>query len=237
MEIRVEKRTADLRAANLQLRNVIDERRRLENELLEIAENERRRIGLDLHDDLGQKLTGVSMMLKGLERKLAAKARPEAAEARKIQSLTEELILHTHNLAHHFSALDVVGDNLSSVLKSLARNVKKMFGVACDFTVKGQVPALPKDTTAHLYKIAQEAVSNAIRHGKATRVSICLARNGGQLLLTIKSNGLPFSTPPQGRKRLGLRIMNYRANTIGAALEIKSNNKTGTIVSCAVPIN
>src|SRR5512133_463244 len=105
LEIRVEQRTADLREANLKLKNVIEERRRLENELLEIAENERRRIGFDLHDDLGQKLTGASLMLKGLEQRLANAHQPYVEEARKIQRLIDEIIRHTHNLAHQFSSL------------------------------------------------------------------------------------------------------------------------------------
>src|SRR5208337_1661824 len=94
LEIRVQQRTADLNAAYVKLQRVIEERRRLENELLEIAENERRRIGFDLHDDLGQKLTGVSMLLKGLEQRLAAENHACASEMAKIHSLVSEVITH-----------------------------------------------------------------------------------------------------------------------------------------------
>src|SRR5436190_3888766 len=111
LEMRVEQRTADLRAANLKLENVIEERKRLENELLEIAENERRRIGFDLHDDLGQKLTGASMMIKGLEQRLANQGHVCAADASKIHGLITEITNHTHNLAHEASSLDVQGDD------------------------------------------------------------------------------------------------------------------------------
>jgi signal transduction histidine kinase len=164
LELRVERRTADLKAANLKLENVIEERKRLENELLEIAENERRRIGFDLHDDLGQKLTGMALMMKGLERRLATEGHGCVEEAGKIHALMQNIIQHTHDLARQFSSMDVKGDDLASVLKGLATNVKKLFGIACGFASKGTLPTLPQNVTLQLYKIAQEAVSNAIKH-------------------------------------------------------------------------
>ena len=236
LELRVEKRTADLKAANLKLQNLLEERRRLENELLEIAENERKRIGFDLHDDLGQRLTGLMLMLKALERKLSTDGHACAADARKVLSLVQDVIEHTHDLAHHVSSLNVHGDDLLSVLKSLAVNVKKMFDLSCKFNVKGAIPALPEHTTMQLYKIAQESVSNAIKHGKATCVAIGLTRNGEHLVMTVKNDGLPFSAEAQHKNRMGLRIMNFRANTIGASLEIEPDNNSGTIVTCALPV-
>ncbi len=235
LELRVEQRTAELRAAYLKLENVIEERKRLENELLEIAENERRRIGFDLHDDLGQKLTGLSLMIKGLTQRLATERHPSANDVRKIDGLMDEIISHTHNLAHQFGSLDVKGDDLSTVLKGLAGNVKKMFDIPCGLNLKC-TPELPAHTTLQLYKIAQEAVSNAIKHGKATRVAIGLAQENDSLLMTIKNDGLPFSQPANSKDRMGLRIMNYRASTIGATLEIKAAEKAGTLVCCALPV-
>lgn len=232
LELRVEQRTADLRAANQKLENVIRERKQLENELLEIAENERRRIGFDLHDDLGQKLTGVSMMLKGLEQRLASDNHRCLGEARRIQVLMDEIIHHTHNLARQFSSLDVKGDDLPTVLKGLASNVKKMFGIICGCSVEGTPPVLPQHTAMQLYKIAQEAVSNAIKHGKARQVTIALAGNPQQLQMRISNDGLPFEVKEGARNRMGLRIMNYRANTIGAMLEIKPLDTGGTRVTC-----
>jgi signal transduction histidine kinase len=234
LEIRVEKRTAALRAANLRLESVLEERHRLESELLDIAENERRSIGFDLHDDLGQKLTGISMMVKGLEQRLASEKHSSAADAQRIQGLIEEAIHHTHNLAHQFSSLDVKGDDLSEVLRDLAGNVKKMFGVSCGLAVRGSIRELPPHTTMQLYKIAQEAVSNAIKHGQARQVAIGLVQRGEKLVMTVKNDGLPFSVPTAAKNRMGLRIMNYRANTIGASLEIRPDDKRGTLVTCAL---
>lgn len=236
LELRVEQRTADLKAANLKLENVLEERKRLENELLEIAENERRRIGFDLHDDLGQKLTGMALMMKGLERRLANESHGCVEEAGKIHSLMEECIRHTHNLARQFSSLDAKGEDLPSVLRELSASVTKLFDTNCDLVVKGDPPLLPPHTTTQLYKIAQEAVSNAVKHGKASHVVIGLMTEDNQLTLTIKNNGLPFSPPAGKSTRMGLRIMHYRANTVGASLEIKPQGKNGTFVSCALPI-
>lgn len=236
LEARVERRTAALKEANRRLENVLEERRRLENELLEIAENERRRIGFDLHDDLGQKLTGVSMMIKGLEQRLSLESHPCTSDAHRIHLLVNELIHHTHDLAHEFSSLDVRGDNLSIVLKGLTENVHKMFQIPCDLTVRGTVPPLPEHTMVQLYKIAQEAVSNAIKHGKASKVAVALTRRPEKLALTIKNDGIPFAPEASKKNRMGLRIMNYRASTIGARLDIQPVNNSGTVVTCELPI-
>jgi len=235
LEMRVEERTADLHEANLKLKHVLQERQRLENELLEIAENERRRIGLDLHDDLGQKLTGVCMMMKGLEHQLIAQKHPSADSAARIRALVEDLSQHAHKLARDFSALDAEGKDLPTLLNCLATNVKEMFGIGCNLSTDGTIPSLGEQVTMHLYKISQEAVSNAIKHGKARNVSITLTNNGESFRLIIENEGLPFS-PPTSKNRLGLRIMHYRANSIGATLEIKSSDKSGTIVTCALPM-
>jgi signal transduction histidine kinase len=237
LELRVEQRTADLKSANRKLENVIEERKRLENELLEIAENERRRIGFDLHDDLGQKLTGMALMMKGLERRLAAESHHCVEEAGRIHTLMQEVIQHTHNLARQFSSLDVKGDDLVAVLQGLAANVKKLFEVNCAVTVKGCPPSLPPNATVQFYKIAQEAVSNAIKHGKATEVLIELSCSTGLLSMTVNNDGLPFTQPAGKTSRMGLRIMRYRANTIGAELEIKPLGKSGALVCCTLPVH
>ena len=128
------------------------------------------------------------------------------------------------------------GDDLATVLKGLAASVEKLFEITCDFDVKGRVPAMPHKSTVQLYKIAQEAVSNAIKHGKASDVVIELRCENNQLILTIQNNGQAFSPPASNSTRMGLRIMHYRANTIGAELDIKGLGKSGTIVTCKLPI-
>jgi two-component system, NarL family, sensor histidine kinase UhpB len=237
LEQRVQERTMELTAANAELQRQMNERKRLENELLEIAENERRRIGFDLHDDLGQKLTGAMLMVKGVENKLAGKNAPEATDLRQVHGLLREVVDHTHDLAHYFSSLDFDGDDLCALLKRLAVNVKRIFNISCRVQIKGEVPALPATATMQLHKIAQEAVSNAIKHGKATGVSIGVSAANGKLILAVKNNGVPFPDVKNPTNRMGLRIMNYRASTINGALEIRRNGEEGTLVTCSVPLN
>jgi signal transduction histidine kinase len=236
LEARVEQRTAALKEANQLLRDVLEERKRLEAELLEIAENERRRIGFDLHDDLGQKLTGMLLMARALEQRLGREGHREAEEARRICELIEQSVSHTHNLAHHFSSIDATGGDLADVMNGLAATVEKMFGIPCECTLKGEIPPLPENTSAQFYKIAQEAVSNAIKHGKASCVWISVTSNPQKLVVTIKNDGIPFSPPANPKARMGLRTMNYRANVVGATFEIKPNQKNGTIVTCVLPL-
>ena len=111
-----------------------------------------------------------------------------------------------------------------------------MFDISCRFTAEGKIPTLEPAVVGQLYKIAQEAVSNAIKHGKAKELSISLVRNGLKLLMTVTNSGLPFSAPASAKDRMGLKIMNYRANTIGASLGIKPLDKSGTIVSCELAV-
>ncbi|HXT12365.1 MAG TPA: response regulator [Candidatus Angelobacter sp.] len=236
LELRVEQRTAALKEAYQKLHNGLEERKRLEAELLEIAENERRRIGFDLHDDLGQKLTGMLLLSRALEQRLAREGHKEAEEARRICELIEQCVNHTHNLAHHFSSIDANGGDLADVMNGLAATVEKMFGIPCECTVRGEIPALPENTNAQFYKIAQEAISNAIKHGKATCVWISVQGGAQRLVVTIKNDGVPFSPPANPKARMGLRTMNYRANTIGATFDIKPNQKNGTIVTCTLPV-
>jgi signal transduction histidine kinase len=236
LEARVEQRTAALKEANQKLRDVLEERKRLETELLEIAENERRRIGFDLHDDLGQKLTGMLLIARALEQRLSRETHKEAEEVRRICELIEQSVLHTHNLAHHFSSIDATGGDFAEVMSGLAATVEKMFGIPCECTLKGEIPSLPENTSAQFYKIAQEAVSNGIKHGKATCVWISVTSTPQKLVVTIRNDGIPFSPPINPKARMGLRTMNYRANTIGATFEIKPNQKNGTIVTCVLPL-
>lgn len=236
LELRVEQRTVDLKAANQKLRDVLEERKRLESELLEIAENERRRIGFDLHDDLGQKLTGMLLIARALEQRLARQKHGEVGDVRRVCELIEETVHHTHNLAHHFSSIDATGGDLVEVLNGLAGTVEKMFSIPCQCTVKGEIPELPQNTSEQFYKIAQEAVSNGIKHGKASCVWISVNSNSHRLVFTIRNDGLPFSPPANPKARMGLRTMNYRANTIGATFEIKPGHDNGTIVTCVLPL-
>jgi PAS domain S-box-containing protein len=236
LETRVFKRTADLKTANAKLQTSISERKRLEHELLEITEKERRRIGLDLHDDLGQKLSGIAMMTKGLELKLAKNQSTGVEDAAKIHELVQEAMNHASDLAHDLATLDVAERNLAAALEELADHVKELFKISCRFEAEGETPALDATIINQLYKIAQEAVTNAIKHGKARKVVILLQSISEGLVLNIQNDGKPFPDLNSQNTGMGLRIMNYRASLIGASLEIKGTGESGTRVSCSLPL-
>jgi signal transduction histidine kinase len=234
LEIRVRERTADLTRANAELKRQIAERKRLENELIEATERERKRIGIDLHDDLGQHLNGIALMLKALELKLQNKQLDEANEAGKIQGLVFKTINHAHNVAKGLASMDWRGEDLSEALTGLATHVKNLFGIICTFKLSGEIPTLGQDVVSQLYKIAQEAVTNAVKHGQAKKVEILLTNNPAKMVLAIKNDGLPFPAKEQTNGRMGMHIMNHRASVIDASLRVRPNGRRGTIVSCTL---
>ena len=176
----MQERTADLKTANARLQAAIAERRRLEYELLEITEKERRRIGLDLHDDLGQQLAGLALMTKGLELKLAKRRARETSDAARIHNLVQQAMTHARDLAHDLATLDLKGDDLPAALDGLAQHAAGLFKISCRFEGNGPIPPLDSSIASQLYKIAQEAVTNAIKHAKAKSVGISLANGSGR---------------------------------------------------------
>jgi signal transduction histidine kinase len=235
LEMRVQRRTAALNLSNAKLQASISERIRLEHELLEITERERRRIGLDLHDDLGQKLSGIALMTKGLQLKLAREQSNSAKDAAHIHQLVQETISHTSSLARDLTSLDLTEGDLQGALRSLALRVNRLFKIACSFNSEDSVPSLEPPIIGQIYKIAQEAVTNAIKHGKASEVVIHLAAKPDVLVLTVENNGRPFPDLIAHTTGMGLKIMNYRASLIGASLEVKGLGAKGTLVTCAIP--
>jgi len=237
LEIRVRERTADLTRANAELKRQINERKRLENELIEATERERKRIGIDLHDDLGQHLNGIALMIKGLELKLQNKGLAESAEAAKIQSLVFKTINLAHNVAKGLASMDWQGDeDLAQALTGLATHVQALFGITCNFATVGDTPRLPMKVGSQLYKIAQEAVTNAVKHGQAKQVEINLASDEDKVALTIRNDGLPFPEKERANGRMGLHIMTHRASVIDASLSVKACGRRGTLVTCTLPL-
>jgi len=234
LELRVQLRTAELKGAYDQLHSSIEERKRLETELLDITERERRRIGLDLHDDLGQKLSGIALMTKGLELKLARQKTDAAQDAARIHTLVQQAMTHASDLAHDLATLDLAEKDLPSALGDLAAHARELFGISCRFVQTGTLPNLEGTVVMQLYKITQEAVTNGIKHGKADRVNISLAGSDHTLTLSIQNNGVPFPDLRSHSTGMGLRIMNYRASLIGAALEIRAKGNHGTLVTCSL---
>jgi PAS domain S-box-containing protein len=213
----------------------ITERKHLEQTILEVSGREQRRIGQDLHDGLGQHLTGIAFMTKVQEQRLTEKSLPEAGDAAKIVKLVNEAINKTRELAR--GLLPVVSDarGLMSALQQWAGEVEDLFGVSCRFECS--VPVLIHDDTVatHLYYIAREAVNNAIKHAHASQIVIRLAADREQGVLTITDNGSGIANISANNAGIGRHLMNYRARVIGGSLEIEGVATGGTIVVCLFP--
>src|ERR1700719_514053 len=227
LDQRVRERTAALQRE-------VAERQRLDREVAEIADRERRRLGRTLHDSLGQHLTGTALAAQLLREKLAARSSTEVADADKVIRHIEEGIDLTRNLAHGFFSPELAADGLAVALQGLAANISERFGVNCDFNGDEAVQMPDATTATQLYHIAQEAVMNAVKHATAHKIEIELARRNRELTLTVIDDGagLPEKIPqPPG---LGLRLMAHAAALIGGKFSVERNKSRGTVVTCKV---
>ena len=194
---------------------------------MEISAREQRRIAQDLHDGLGQHLTGIAFMSKVLQEKLSDQALPEAVEAAKIVRMVNEAIDNTRQLARGLHPVAAEPQGLMSALRKWANEVEVLFQIRCSFKCDAPVYVSDANAATHLYRIAQEAVNNAIRHGKSKNIVISLTEKGGTGVLTIQDDGGGFPAKPTSSPGVGLSIMNYRADMIGGSLKVQPNDSRG----------
>ncbi len=236
LESRVAQRTAELLLANQQLHLQIDERLRLEEEILEVSEREQQRIGRDLHDDLGQQLAAASMMCAVHVKNLAKRGDPEIAAATRITELLKKSVSLTRGLARGLHPVAPEPGGLVSALRDLVARSAEMFQISCRLICPKPVTLDNNTTATHLYRIAQEALSNSVKHGQAKEVDIELSSNKHQLVLSLRDNGSGLPPQPSSHLGMGRRIMHYRCDMIGATLSIQNNpSGPGTILSCSLP--
>jgi PAS domain S-box-containing protein len=216
------------------LEREVAERARLEREVIESCAREQRRIAYDLHDGVGQQLVGIALSAKLLEEQLRAERSAEADRASVIAKLANGAARQVRLTARTLEGADGVGD-LKTALRSLAANMSENCGVKV--TVKADSSSLPisPPVAAQLYRVAQEAMRNAIEHGAAREVLIQLTFGDQDLMLTVQDDGKGFDANVNGRG-MGLRIMRYRAQCIGGSCEVHAGPSQGTIVHCRVPL-
>ena len=210
----------------------VTERKRLEKEILEISSREQQRIGQDLHDGLGQHLTGITFLSKALERKLAAKSLAEAAEAAEIGRLVMQALSQTRNLARGLFPVELEQDGLASALKELASNIEHLYHIKCRFECASGVQITNNLLATHVFRIVQEAINNSVKHGKAQNVAIVLSVEADHVLLQVEDDGAGFK-PGSRNDGLGLKIMQYRARRIGGTFNIQGGPDRGTTVTLA----
>ncbi len=219
--------------------NDISERRRLEKEILRISEEERRNLGQDLHDGLGQMLTGISLISQNLARKLNSEDKTVAKEVEDISNLVKEADEYAKALAHGLINVSFEEKGLQAALYQLSNQAEKFFNVRCTCNCDDNLKINNQMKAMNLYRIAQESISNAAKHGKAQEIAINLRAENKTIKLSIEDNGIGFSKSARDKKKkgMGIYIMKYRANMMSGNLEISKTEDNRTAVICSIPQN
>jgi PAS domain S-box-containing protein len=232
LECRVQERTAELTELNRKLKEEIKQRAEVEQELLLVSEREKRRIGQDLHDSLCQELAAAAFFLQTAAQKTKTPMEAEVlAEAARIVNANVGL---ARDLARGLHPVELSTSGLANALRELAFRTSQRRDISCRFDCPRQVRVRDEAVALNLYRIAQEAVTNAIKNGKAKTIAIKLARSRRDLVLTVQDDGKGFS-PASTRRGMGIHIMKYRADVIGARFTIESADGHGTLVTCVLP--
>lgn len=226
LDRRVDERTAAYEREML-------ERRRLDQEIAQVANHERRRLGHDLHDKLGQHLTGTALAAQVLREKLAARCCPETIDAEKLVECLEEGIDFTRNLARGFFSPELRAEGLVVALQDLAETINEQSEIQCVLHGDELIPIHDATVANQLYRIAQEAVTNSIKHAAASHIQIRLAMDGSELCLSVVDDGVGFPDNPRSQG-LGLHLMRHAAALSGGTFDIRRNGGKGTVATCRV---
>lgn len=208
----------------------------LERSLVELAEREQHRVGYELHDSLGQHLHGLYYLAALLHKKLSRESSPHTTEAHRLCDLLNEAVSLTRGLARGLQPVPEVPEGISWALRQLAERTTKLFKVNCTFRVRGRVAIPDSGVATNIYRIAQEALNNALKHGRARHISLQLARAHRGVLLRVRDDGVGIR-PNRRKTGLGLASMLYRAETIDGSLEVKPHPHGGTEVRLSVPLH
>jgi PAS domain S-box-containing protein len=213
----------------------VTEQKRLEVEILATLDCERERMGRELHDGLCQNLAGIAALSATLARKLGPATAPMSAAALELGRLLGDCIKEARDLARGLNPLHLNTLGLRDALADFCVNTGNLFGIACGFQCDQRNLKLEANCEIQLYRIGQEAVNNAIAHGRAKWVEISLAFENGRLTLAIEDDGIGMAAPLAGHRGIGLQSMAYRARSMGALFEVKRRTPRGTVVSCMFP--
>ena len=212
----------------------ISERRELEQAVAAAGEQERSRIARELHDGLGQQLGGLLFLMNGLHRDLRDANVPQAETAEQLGQELSTALTQARNLAHELYSVSPTPEGLVEALENLTERVATDRGVSCEFVSEPTVLINNPTVASHLYRLAQEAVHNALKHSRATRIHIELTRRPDAVELKVRDNGIGFSPQP-GSRGLGLRTMEQRARLMSGRLIVNIHADGGVEVICSVP--
>jgi two-component system CheB/CheR fusion protein len=209
-------------------------RQALERQLAGVRELEQRRIGQDLHDGVCQQLTAISLLSRTVQQKLAARSAPEASALADITRQIHQALDQTRQIIRGVNPVTDEPLGLMHALRDLCQTVEKTSHVRCRFDCPEPVPLPDPAAAENLFRIAQEAVQNALRHAQASLIEISLHSNDECIHLTVRDNGRGLKSPPH-RRGLGMSSMQYRADSIGAELDVGPCPEGGTMVTCTLP--
>lgn len=207
----------------------------LERQILRTSEREQQRIGRDLHDSLGPQFAAIGYAATFLANELRQRDQPEAAKAEQIREMAGDAISLARDLARGIFAVQLDGFGLALALEELASTTSRLTGMSVSFYETGDTQVEDPEDGMHLYRIAQEAVNNAAKHGGARKVTIVLNKSEDSMRLAVADDGKGMAPSPNGARGMGLHSMSYRARALGGELKIDSNPGEGTIVSCEIP--
>jgi PAS domain S-box-containing protein len=213
----------------------VTDRKKLEREVLNISTDEQHRIGQELHDGLGQELTGLSYLAKSLHQKLQARGLAEAEAAAELVAGIPQVLSQLHAIVKGLLPLGIDAGDLLPALHVLAANVAERTGVCCRFRSRGRLQLHDDHTAIQLYRVAQEAVNNAVKHAHAGHIDLALTSDRHQIRLEVRDDGVGVDPEAEKASGAGLRIMRYRAGVIGGTLDIRPRAAGGTLVTCILP--
>ncbi len=216
------------------IRTDVTHRKRLEQELLNISEREQRKFGHDLHDGLGQRLTGLEMLSHALAEELKGRSPALASLADRLNRELRETVTQARLISHSLAPVQLHGDGLMRGLTGLAASTSRLPGVDCRFVCDPPVQVHDATVATHLYRMAQEAVNNALKHGRARKIRITLTDQRNGMELSVENNGLALAPDHRATTGMGLNVMRYRAETIGATLSIEPGKGKGVRVACVL---
>ena len=206
----------------------------LRSRMLAVAAEEDRRIGFELHDNTQQQLTGLGLLAQSLAENLAERSVPDAGVAARLARGINDVTHGVHLLSRGLIPVDVDAAGLRSALGELAETIAEQYAVSCSFHCAGSVDVADNSVATHLYRIAQEAVTNAVKHGGPDRIELSLIGSAKSVTLNVVDNGTGINTDRIGNSGMGLGIMRYRAELIGGSLQICPASVRGTKVTCTV---
>ena len=215
----------------------LSDRKELEKKILRISEEEQHRIGQDIHDDLCQQLAAIGCLAKVSHQQLVKTGHSEADNVAEIVRLISSANTRAREMSRGLMPVVLDAAGLMDALDELASSTERVFRVSCPFWCDPPVKVTDNNTAIQLYRIAQEAVANALKHSKADRIEVSLAIHDGKILLSIRDNGvgIPDHSPGKGTG-MGLLTMNHRARMMGGTLTVEEDGFGGTVVKCSVPV-